>query len=449
MTPRRIGSKYNQYPTALFFLAGLLLAATPFAWADHEVYGRIVIKADDGSHIRIANPEAFEFRLGGFWDDKLDLALSEQFYLEDNSGRFKAMSPIRRKDTKLYNAKILFRNSTLTLLPAAGSPQSALRQIDEVGKPVTRWRVAYLESAPIDFHHRPDSLQKNVVAVFDDSSSNFKTDTGYRLDAAVRLMDMVRSASELVAETSDAGPMHHVYLEGRPRAQNPFYRLDTQTISFNEASAFSYAYSPLLHEYGHAVFHKYFGQYDYKSDGGNPPPCRKHTLTAKIDTQCAFLEGWASFFAIAVQADFDFGELGQFRYGLQVADFEPRRELITTNAFDFVTNPFDYSSRAHWVEDQEGYVTAVLWRLHMHGGVPMAAFLDALQRMRSGGVASDDATLQSYLPFLAKAFGTHKTYSKREAKVPRQAQLADLILEPFPSALSMWTNALSSQHDEL
>ncbi|MFP2959231.1 hypothetical protein ACLEPN_15660 [Myxococcus sp. 1LA] len=54
----------------------------------------------------------------------------------------------------------------------------------------------------------------------------------------------------------------------------------------------------VLHEYGHKVMHDAFGAYGY-SEGSE---CvTRHAPRHSVDTQCAWIEGWATFFSLAVR----------------------------------------------------------------------------------------------------------------------------------------------------
>lgn len=142
----------------------------------------------------------------------------------------------------------------------------------------------------------------------------------------------------------------------------------------------------VAHEYGHKVMGDAYGDFFFSYSR----LCQTmHLPTYKIDQTCAFIEGWADFFALLVTGDptFRYGSGKAFNYAADWATSPRVGELEDMNG------PGDKSKkqqelnaalRAHPNDPAlEGFVAHVLWKFYKDAGIEPSLFLRALANMKT------------------------------------------------------------------
>jgi hypothetical protein len=339
------------------------------------------------------------------------------------------------------SGRIVFRNNFLVILPVAGTLGSQGRNdlTDQDGK---NFKAVWFESQKMTYK----ALKKRPPIIFDIYDLDLAR-SGYSKTGLLTVWDQLETVSGFLDRYSsfvgqtDVRKMHRVAVAGSVGVSNPSYVpadkrlvLDSQTRGDN---------SLLLHEYGHAVFHAQFGNYAYADPKCGDPISGHHLkLDRSIDEQCAFIEGWADFFAVAMTSTFGYLSDGTFEYAVApIYDFTPKNKK---DAKGFETDELDFSTSYYSMEPKnEGYVTSVLWRLNRYGGVPMVAFLNALSAMKDDGLGVNDLTLAKYLPYLARSYKKLNVYSAEEIKRGVAKKDHSTILAAFARAAAIWKQALN------
>jgi hypothetical protein len=168
------------------------------------------------------------------------------------------------------------------------------------------------------------------------------------------------------------------------------YNINNNTIGFNTALR-SVNRDVVLHEYGHKLMHEAYGPYSYRDSRC----ATQHAPGASVDTQCAWVEGWATFFSLAVRNS------EVFRY--------PSGAFFNFN---------NYTSSVQNGTD-EGRVAAALWGIYDRGNasassrVPFNHIMNALRALRANPPAcgGDCQVLPGYYQVLRNEL----SYSQRVA----------------------------------
>jgi hypothetical protein len=152
------------------------------------------------------------------------------------------------------------------------------------------------------------------------------------------------------------------------------YSTSRNTITFRQ-SLRSVGPDVVLHEYGHKVMHEAYGPYQYR----NSACATGHAPGSSVDTQCAWVEGWATFFSLAVRNSSTF----RFPSGGFV-NFSPYNSTVQNGT-------------------DEGRVVAALWGIYDKGDasastrVPFNDFMSAMRVLKNNGACQGDCEgLQGY-----------------------------------------------------
>lgn len=99
------------------------------------------------------------------------------------------------------------------------------------------------------------------------------------------------------AKLPNAFSVEHIDICEDSSASGLLYSVAAKAIKFNPSLS-RVSRDVVLHEYGHKVMHDAFGVYSYHATS----LCgTQHAPGASVDAQCAWLEGWATFFSLAVR----------------------------------------------------------------------------------------------------------------------------------------------------
>lgn len=450
--------------TALAIFATALAGSKAAAEDTFEIGGRMSITYDDGSGAgpQPVDPEFLEtmqMRIGPYVPGGYSIHNNEAYGVPRGRGSYRI--EVTNKYSGKMTAKLLFDENTVQLMASEGSKQWKTPRKDEIGDDDPS-RILYLESGIYDPYPADGwdyaTLAHNYPLTFSIDKKTFTDTTGYAdLLGIITLWDKVIQARNFLYSNRLGPPrivLQGVSKEGRTGYSNPLYRVSDRTIYFNAAMNSPRSDNRILHEYGHAVFHARFGDYAYLSNSfcggrgkpGTPNYKLGHVLGTPVDRQCAFLEGWANFYSLAMSNILRFGPEGVYEAARRYFDFNSAYKK--DGYFDFETGyPFSTVD-----PKDEAYVTAVLWRIHQYGGVPIAAFLEAVTALRTSNVPAEELSLSKYLPRLRCAAATVKQVDPRERLTNwtfllGQTWSPEDYLEPFPRAQRYWPAAGQCQSE--
>lgn len=434
----------------LAFVAACLIFASP-ARAEFTLGGTIDVFDDslqvDDSRVDFTRAGVFEMKFHTDHPSGDD----NEFLVDYFGGSLNSIYDRTRYSMDFFDsywnpvkARLYFNNQFVAFEAASGvADQNGSRCSTRKVKPI------FLESSnlsPRDENGEDyGELAKDFAIRFHASDQEIAEKTGYNSIRALRNAWLqINSAAALVEQID--GLSFSTFLDSNDivmskvilRAKNlvelkdsnaPLYDLDC-SIKISPNYSYPLDSGILLHEYGHAIFHSLFPDgYRYVNS-----ECKKrHNPNVAIDKQCAFLEGWANFFSLAISRVFNFGADGRFFYSMYPVDYSVRYKDEGDNldfGRAFFKNPND-----------EGYVTMVLWRLYRYSNVPLQAFLMSVAEMHDHNVGNADLTLDTYFPILKCAFRQYTRQLPESARLASRSWRPLNVLSPFPELQPIWSRS--------
>lgn len=445
------------------YLSSFFLFATPLAGAVQTLEGSIDIRVEGLSSKSPKVLPPMDVYLGK--QDERDLRKFFRMTVLPGkvSGGYRGyfLAPLQRLMVREdLVALIIFRNKQIELLPANNSRSSSteMRLIDQNGKAMD---ATWFESEPVSllpkgippFGPFAADLRAEFVINLTAQNGDIKEGPGYSPTGLINLWTQMNAAHGIASQyTNSESIEYHLKPLGSVSVlsvQNrPYAVFIPGTNRIEVAAMGQFDFSAPLHEFGHALFESQFGPVSY-----NDSRCKKHqVLAVGIDRQCAFIEGWATFYATIVSSVEGFQPDGVFQNSQFRLDLGLPTPYTICSGND---NPascrllynFSESKKDYLDPNHEANTAVILWRLYKYGGIPLPAFLRAFSLMKERlNLTGSDLNLSSYLSCLrTTAFSFRgRSYSEHKTINIYDYSPAD-ILGDFPEAKNIFI-ANSSDH---